>query len=67
MSLDIRIREHGDEAGGLERPPSDVVLDQGCAERRVMRVFGSSMLDRPLPLHHTLADALAPVSLRAAS
>lgn len=69
MSLDIRIRQHGDDAGasGLRRSPGDRVRDQGCGGRRIVRVFDIAMLDRLLPLHRALADAIAPVPLHAAS
>ena len=69
MSLAIRIRQHGDDAGasGLRRSPGDRVRDQGCGGRRSVRVFVNSVLDRLCSLHRALADAIAPVPLHAAS
>lgn len=69
MSLDTSSQQRRDElAGGIPRNRAlDEVSALVCSKRSVVRLFAITGLDRASPLHPTLADALVPVPLHAAS
>ena len=69
MSLDTSSQQRRDElAGGVPRHRAlDEVPALVCIRRSIVRLFEITGLDRAFPLHPTLADALAPVPLHAAS